>query len=189
MCLDEVHTLQLISRVPVTDWILHLPSINMFNISSKRGLGLLFLLHLTLVNGHGYMTSPRPRNWVAAQDGATSTNQEGVRGKEYCYHCLNRNNGVCGIGNAGDYDANLDSTGKKVMPWISQGSYTAGEIITVKFSMSTHHAGHVVLRGCADGPTSTFDCFDRPENELTFVKDVKYGMPKDEQYPGRGYMA
>ena len=45
-----------------------------------------------LVDGHGHMTSPRSRNWLATagQDGVNSATPE-KPDAEYCTHCLNVN--------------------------------------------------------------------------------------------------
>lgn len=75
------------------------------------------------------------------------------------------------------------------MPWISQNTFAEGGIITVKSFLHTHHAGHMTLSLCPDGPTSAQACFDAPENKLMFVNDPLYGMPQDPNYPERGYYA
>ena len=75
------------------------------------------------------------------------------------------------------------------MPWISQETYTEGQTIIVRSYLDTPHNGHLELKACALGSSSTQACFDTPGNELEFVDDVLYGMPKDPSYPGRGYYA
>uniref|UniRef100_A0A7S4M6J5 Chitin-binding type-4 domain-containing protein n=1 Tax=Odontella aurita TaxID=265563 RepID=A0A7S4M6J5_9STRA len=145
----------------------------------------------TSVDAHGHMTSPRSRNWVAAEDGVNGWGDDsaraGVPPKESCPHCLNNNLGVCGkVANGGrSYDPFLDSTGQP-MPWQSQDTFAEGAIIVVKSYLDTHHNGHMTLSACADGPNSTQACFDRPENFLTFVADPKFGMLADPNYPERG---
>ena len=72
-------------------------------------LSLLFSSYASLVDGHGYMYSPRSRNWVANEDGTDSWAGGGTVGtpkKEYCPHCLNSKaaDEICGVGNAGNYD-------------------------------------------------------------------------------------
>lgn len=93
------------------------------------------------VSGHGHLTSPRSRNWLAAEDGVNSATP-GKPPKDYCPHCLNVNtaNGLCGHTSYNDYDNYLDSTGNR-MPWDSQGVYQAGETITVSSYLDTHHNG------------------------------------------------
>lgn len=137
------------------------------------------------VHSHGHLTSPRSRNFQANEDGIEGV-QSGVPKREYCPHCLNKNAGVCGMSPNFDYDKWLDSTGAS-MPWISQAIYAAGDVIQVKSYLSTHHNGHIELRGCPDGRQSDQACFDDPDHVLTFVRDVLYDMPADPAYPERGY--
>ena len=53
---------------------------------------LLSAVLVVLVEGHGHMTSPRSRNWLATagQDGVNSATPE-KPDAEYCTHCLNVN--------------------------------------------------------------------------------------------------
>ena len=105
---------------------------------------LLSLFNPSLVQGHGYLYSPRSRNWVAYEDGTDSWSggSAGVPLREYCFHCLNSKaaDEICGIGNAGSYDDWLDIQGNP-MPWTSQATYVEGEIITVKSLLTTNHGG------------------------------------------------
>ena len=84
-----------------------------------------------------------------------------------------------------NYDEWLDTQGN-AMPWISQGTYNKEDIIQINTKLTAHHKGHLEVKACAMGRESTQDCFDA--NPLVFVKDVLYGMPKDNTYPGRGYL-
>ncbi len=137
------------------------------------------------VESHGGLVSPRSRNEVANAEGTTGAKQ-GVPPKEYCWHCLNRNSGVCGKGEANDYDKWLDSTGVP-MPWKPQATYQRGQIITVETEITAHHWGHIELRACPKGRQSTQACLD--SYPLEFVQDVDYGLPQDPDYPERGYLA
>jgi len=160
-------------------------------------LSALLLLHGSVVDrveGHGHMTSPRSLNWYAAEEGLGGYGgggQVGVPPQESCPHCLNANEGVCGkVSNGGrSYDPFLDSTGQ-VMPWITQDTYTEGQVISVKSYLDTHHNGHMTLSACPMGLASTQACFDKEENFLTFVADITPGtsfpMPADPNYPERG---
>jgi len=135
------------------------------------------------------MYSPRTRNWVAFEDGTDSWSPTGTAGtpvKEYCYHCLNSkaSNEVCGQTQTANYDDWLDINGDPI-PWNSQGVYTEGQIITVKSYLSTNHKGHMDLMLCPDSENPTQECFEA--NPLEFVEDLKYGAPKDVNYPNRGY--
>jgi hypothetical protein len=144
---------------------------------------LVFLPLAAHVRGHGYQSSPRSRNWYANEEGIEGS-QPGVPGREYCPHCLNTNNGVCGVSTNYDYDEWIDSQGNP-MPWISQATYANGDVINVASTLRTHHGGHMEIKGCPSGRASTQECFD--EHALTFVRDLTYDMPADPAYPERGY--
>lgn len=143
---------------------------------------------MTLVPGaksHGNLVSPRSRNQVARENGTTGA-RPGVPVKEYCSHCLNLNNGICGKAGGNDYDAWVDSVGKP-MPWTSQATYQRGQVITVQTEITAHHWGHIELHACPKGRQSTQGCLD--SFPLEFVQDVSYGLPQDKSYPERGYLA
>lgn len=139
------------------------------------------------VEGHGYLKSPRSRNWVAHEDGSDSWSggAAGVPQKEYCYHCLNTKaaDEICGVGNANNYDEWLDMNGDPI-PWNSQATYAEGETITVKSYLNTNHWGHMDLYVCPDGSASTQACFEA--NPLEYISST-HNAPKDENYPNRGY--
>ena len=49
------------------------------------------------VSGHGYMFQPSSRNYYSNINGKDYGSESGVPiPREYCYHCLNTNTGVCG---------------------------------------------------------------------------------------------
>ena len=76
------------------------------------------------------------------------------------------------------------------MPPNQQATYTEGQTIDVEVTLSAHHRGHFIFKGCAVSSTSqapTQECFD--EYPLTFVRDELYGAPKDENFPHRAYVA
>jgi hypothetical protein len=139
-------------------------------------------------DAHGYLYSPRSRNFVAHEEGLDWGATEGVPMKEYCHHCLNTklSTEVCGRSGERSYDLNLDSTGKP-MPWNSQATYVQGDIITVKSYLSTHHYGHMELRLCPDGENPTVECFNNHVAE--FVNDPQFGAPKDPNYVHYGHYA
>jgi hypothetical protein len=139
-------------------------------------------------DAHGFMLTPRTRNEFAAQEGVDGVPTAELPSKEYCSHCLNTNNGVCGKSPNFDYDDYKDSTGNP-MPWISQETFTEGQVITVKSYLDTPHNGHMELKACPNGDASTQECFDTPGHELIFQEDVLYNMPADPSYPVRGYYA
>ena len=95
------------------------------------------------VKGHGYLKTPRSRNYVAdASQEGTWTSAPGVPKAESCPHCLNTKEAhkVCGKTGTMDYDDWNDSQGIP-MPWASQGVYEAGDLFTVESYLSTNHAG------------------------------------------------
>jgi len=139
------------------------------------------------IEGHGYVASPRSRNWVAYEDGIEGE-QAGVPRREYCSHCLNRNSGACGTSPTYNYDEWIDSMNVP-MPWKSEGTYVGGSTIRVRTFLTTHHGGHMEVRACPNGRASTWDCFEDSKNRLTFVKDYLYDVPADPKYPERGYYA
>jgi len=140
------------------------------------------------VDAHGFMSTPRTRNQFAAEEGLDGGSTAGLPDKEFCSHCLNSNNKVCGKSTNFDYDDYKDSSGNP-MPWISQENYVEGQVVTVKSYLDTHHNGHMELRACSLGSLSTQECFDTAGHELIFQEDVPYGMPADPSYPERGYYA
>ena len=96
----------------------------------------------SLVKGHGFLKTPRSRNYVAHEDG-TWASEAGVPMRETCPHCLNSKEAdkVCGKGNAmTDYDDWNDSVGNKIQ-WASQGVYEEGDLFTVESVLTTNHAG------------------------------------------------
>jgi len=136
------------------------------------------------------MLQPTSRNYWSNLNGKDYGLESGVPvPREYCFHCLNTNTGVCGTSEQGvNYDEWLDSLDQP-MPWISTETYQAGDIISVGVELRSHHLGHMELRGCPvgndNGRSATQDCFD--EHVLEFVEDTSYQMPKDDDHPERGY--
>ena len=111
-------------------------------ITSKLLLLLALSTAISLTEGHGFLKTPRSRNYVAHQDGTWST-ASGAPMRETCPHCLNAKeaNKVCSKGNAmTDYDDWNDSQGNP-MPWESQGVYEEGDLFTVEAVLTTNHAG------------------------------------------------
>ena len=106
-------------------------------------LSLGVLSSLDAVSGHGYLLSPRSRNWEAeqTQEGVWSP-ARGKPGAENCPQCLNTKAAmdVCGVGGAGNYDNWLDSTGVK-MSWDSQATLTLGQEFDVSAVIKANHAG------------------------------------------------
>ncbi|KAL7550366.1 hypothetical protein ACHAWF_013610 [Thalassiosira exigua] len=165
---------------------------------------------VTLVTGHGYMSSPRSRNFYAHSiiNTIECTSPDGCPPQEYCHHCLNNNDGVCGKSPGGaNYETSLwkDREGNP-MPWRAQGpggtlavggEYVEGGTMVVDSILSTHHNGHMELRACVMDSSnatkcSTFDDFEG--NELHFVQDLvpeenHPSMYPDPVFPERGMYA
>lgn len=169
---------------------------------------LLFLACLTfhspsLVRGHGFLQSPRSRNFYAHD--IISTNEcsgsAGCPPAEYCEHCLNGNTGVCGKSPSHNYETSawLDRNGDP-MPWIAQGTYHEGGTMKVDSYLDTHHNGHMEIRACVIDAADPASCTTPEEfegNELHFVQDLIHPqaegshppMPPDPMYPERGMYA
>jgi hypothetical protein len=56
----------------------------------------VFTSYISGVSGHGYMFQPSSRNYYAYVNGKDYGLESGVPSREYCYHCLNTNTGICG---------------------------------------------------------------------------------------------
>lgn len=157
----------------------------------------------TLVAGHGYLKTPRSRNWYAHDNISTKecTESAGCPKQEHCQHCLNTNDGVCGKSTTLNYETSawLDKDGNP-MPWFSQNQgeeYAEGGAITVASYLDTHHNGHMEIRACVVDDADPNKCTTPEEfvrNELHFISDNREGglnppMPADPSYPERGMYA
>jgi hypothetical protein len=143
---------------------------------------------LTTTEAHGFLKSPRSRNYYAHVEGADWGGSTGQPPKEYCPHCINlkTNDQICGTGQAQNYDIWTDTSGDGIT-WSSQGVFTEGQDIIIESTLSTNHAGHIDVFVCPDGEASTQACFH--EHPLVFVEDLLYGGPVDDQYPSRAYVS
>lgn len=136
------------------------------------------------VEAHGGLISPRSRNRVAREDGSEHS-RKGIPTPEYCWHCLNDNNGLCGKVGNNDYDTWVDSVGIPML-WSSQVTWEPGQVVQIEFEITANHWGHIELHACPKGRHSTQRCLD--QYPLEFVEDVSHGMPKDRNFPERGYL-
>ena len=121
------------------------------------------------VFGHGYLKTPRSRNYAAWQDG---------RG-EYEPWSVNRKavSETCGTNPTGrNYD---------FLPTGVQATYSSGQVIDFDVDMTAHHKGHFVLKACdiSAGQRATQACFDR--NPLRFISGENANP--DPNYPDRAY--
>lgn len=161
--------------MPIKSLVLYLAAaVNLFSIS---------------IEAHGYLKTPRSRNWIGYEDGvvAQGPGSIGVPQRETCYHCLNRKeaDNLCSFGNAATlYDDWNDINGDP-MPWISEATYDEGDEITVEAVLTTNHAGHMEMWLCPDGNNSTQECLW--SNPAQLVRDEYYGGPVDPTYPERAY--
>merc|ERR1719232_268697 len=140
------------------------------------------------VDAHGYLKSPRSRNWVAKQDGKWSGGDKNTPEIETCPHCLNRNSNTCGKTGGTDYDYPMNAVGGP-MPVNIQATYNQGQEIELTAVLTAHYKGHFEYKACPinEGEQPTQTCFD--ENPLTFVKDLLYPQaPIDSNYPERAYI-
>lgn len=154
---------------------------------------------IILCNGHGYLMTPKSRNYFASTDGMYYCNPsvddcDSVPTVEDCPHCMNRadNSALCGVKQndpTRNYDTPKNYNGGP-MPWIPQATYAvAGQEIDIDFVLTAHHKGHVSMYACPVSSTGvpTQACFD--QNPLAFEWDYKYGAVKDVNYPERFYIA
>jgi len=138
------------------------------------------------VDAHGYLSSPRSRNFIAWQDGVRSGSFPDKYPKEDCPHCLNigGTEGRCGQ----NYDIPRSTNGS-VMPPDPQIIAQRGSQITVDLVLTAHHKGHFEFNACAVSSTNVApsqECFD--DQPLTLVKDEFYGSLPDPAYPTRAYI-
>lgn len=100
---------------------------------------IVLLSSMNSVRAHGYLETPRSRNWVAHEEGGSGS---GVPPSETCEHCLNTKaqDDLCSVGNAQNYDVWNDSFGEP-MPWTPQAELVLGREFEVKAFLSTNHAG------------------------------------------------
>ncbi len=121
------------------------------------------------VFGHGYLKSPRSRNFAAFED----------RRGEWEPQSANRKSATetCGTINARNYD---------FLPSGVQATYSSGQTVDFEIVMTAHHKGHFELKACpiSPGQTATQACFDR--NPLRFVSGENANP--DPNYPFRAYL-
>ena len=141
-------------------------------------------------SGHGYMKTPRSRNYHANLNGKWSGGTASDPAPETCPHCLNVGGpgiSICGKVGDNNYDLPPNSIGG-IMPTVIQECYAPGSIIDVESQITAHHKGHFEMRACpiSHGEIPTQECFDA--NPLTFISDELYGAVPDVNYPERAYI-
>ena len=153
------------------------------------GLSLILLLGIiakTRVNAHGYVMSPRSRNWVARQDGKWSGGTANDPKIDTCPHCLNRG-GICGRNDANNYNTPKNTFGNP-MPVNIQANLQQGQEYEFDAVLTAHHKGHFEYKACPiqAGEIPTQACFDL--HPLEFVHDIFYNAPVDPNFPERAYI-
>jgi len=142
------------------------------------------------VNAHGYLKTPRSRNYFASVDPIWWGGEVDDPAPENCPHCLNIGGTEAQCGKVGDhnYDYPPNAIGEGTLAPIIQECYEEGAVIDVESVLTAHHKGHFELKACpiAPGEVPTQSCFDN--NKLTFVEDKLYGAPADPLYPERAYI-
>ena len=108
------------------------------------------------VFGHGYLKTPRSRNYAAYQDNRGEYQPWSANRKAVSETC-------------GTTPANPDIKNYDFLPTGVQAIYSSGQVVDFDVDMTAHHKGHFVLKACAisPGPRATQACFDR--NPLRFI--------------------
>mmetsp|Transcript_28388 Transcript_28388/g.32549 ORF Transcript_28388/g.32549 Transcript_28388/m.32549 type:complete len:118 (+) Transcript_28388:502-855(+) len=67
--------------------------------------------------------------------------------------------------------------------------YSQESIIDLKVVLSAHHRGHFEFKACPISESQVPDenCFNA--HRLEFISDELYNAPKDDNFPGRAYIA
>jgi len=126
------------------------------------------------VFGHGYLKTPRSRNYAAYEDN---------RG-EYQPWSANRKavSETCGTTPPNPDIKNYDF----LLHTGVQATYSSGQVVDFDVDMTAHHKGHFVLKACVvpPGQRATQACFDR--NPLRFISG--HGANPHPNYPDRAYL-
>ena len=140
------------------------------------------------VDAHGYVKSPRSRNFAAFEDGLWSGGTQTTPEKETCPHCLNRESGGgCGVSGGKDYNYPLNAVGGP-MPIIIEEVLQMNQELKFSAVLTAHHKGHFEYKACPikDGKEVNQACFDN--HPLEYVEDMLYSAPKDPNFPERAYI-
>ena len=168
---------------------MHLAMPILFLLRFSATLVTLLLFSPIIVDGHGYLKTPRSRNYVAYMDGVWSGGTAFTPAKESEPQSANRKaaSATCGVISGRDYDYPKNAIGGALAPK-SQACYQPGQIIDVEVTLTAHHKGHYEFKMCpiSPGQAPTQACFDA--NPLTFVTDTMYGATFDPNYPERAYI-
>mmetsp|Transcript_26590 Transcript_26590/g.32777 ORF Transcript_26590/g.32777 Transcript_26590/m.32777 type:complete len:233 (+) Transcript_26590:2148-2846(+) len=141
----------------------------------------------SLTEGHGYLKSPRSRQFYANQEGTWWTTTPGIPMKESEPQSsyTKAHNDVCGDIGPRDYDNFVDFLSNP-MPWIPQAVYTEGQEFTVEVMLTANHWGHFEIHLCPNGNSSTQACMLQHPAEM--IQDLVHNGPRDSAHPERGYV-
>ena len=139
------------------------------------------------VHAHGYLKSPRSRNFVAFQDGVWSPLLASNPLKEDQPQGANTGGtrAQCGIIEGRNYDFPKNALGGPLGTKI-QSCYQPGQTIDLEVYLTAHHNGHFEFKACpiSPGQAPTQACFDA--NKLRFVSGESANF--DPNYPERAYI-
>jgi hypothetical protein len=146
--------------------------------------------------GHGYLKTPRSRNYVAYQDGVwwPVSNDGPAPESEPQSANIGGTQARCGIiGGNRNYDTPKNAMGN-LLPPKPQQCYQPNQIIDLEVTLTAHHKGHFEFKACPINPgdVPTQSCFDA--HPLTFIADIlSPGESRavanfDPNYPERAYI-
>lgn len=137
-------------------------------------LTLFSLLLPSAIHGHGYLKTPRSRNYVAYQDGVwwpiSAENPEPESEPQSAN--IGGTLAQCGIiAGLRNYDFPKNALGNP-MPPRPQQCYQPGQTIDLQVTLTAHHKGHFEYKACpiSPGQAPTQACFDA--HPLKFISDV-----------------
>jgi len=142
-----------------------------------------------VVDAHGYLKSPRSRNYHASVEGKWSGGTEYDPAVESCPHCLNIGGTEARCGFVGDHNYDLPPNFLGgLLPATLQGCYKPGSDIIFESILTAHHMGHFTFKACpiSHGDVPSQECFDA--NPLVFLEDELYGANPDPLFPERAYI-
>lgn len=153
---------------------------------------------ITVVNifeaadAHGYLSSPRARNFIAYEDMKWWDANENDPEPESDPYSLNRGGTAaqCGMRNGvggKNYDLPKNALGG-LMKANVQECYEEGSVIDINVVLTAYHGGHFEFYACpiSHGEIPTESCFK--DHPLEFVEDLLNNAQKDPNYPVRAYI-
>ena len=154
----------------------------------KLAVAASFALFNT-ADAHGYLGSPRSRNYFAYTDAKWWDVSDNDPEPESDPYSLNRGGTAaqCGMINGRNYDLPKDALGGLMKPMI-QECYNKGSVIDLSVTLTAYHGGHFEFYACPinHGEVPTESCFK--SHPLEFVQDLNNNAPKDPNYPVRAYI-